>query len=115
MTKFDKSKFTGDKEYAFYDGKFVARFKRGGKADFIKFLINNFSVEEYFELREVHKTPLGILKLKGYVTPMTKRVLAYAGYPETAEGEAQYLTDLMKKRYPDMGISEVKKIVDQVV
>lgn len=115
MTKFDKSKFTGSKEYAFYDGEFVARFKRGGKADFIKFLIANFTVEEYFQKRDLLKTPLGVLKTKGYVTPMTKKMLAYAGYPQTAEGEAQYFADFLKKRYPDMGSEEVKKIVEREV
>lgn len=98
MTKFDKSKFTGDKEYAFYDGEFVARFKRGGKADFLKFLVANFTVDEYFGMLATIKTPLGVLKTKGYVTPMTKKLLAHAGYPQTAEGEAQYVADQMKKR-----------------
>lgn len=114
MTKFDKSKFSGS-EYVTYEGKFVSRFKRGGKADFIKFLINNFSVEEYFQKLDLLKTPLGVLKTKGYVTPMTKKMLAYAGYPQTAEGEAQYFIDFLKKRYPDMDSSEAKKIVERDV
>ena len=97
MTKFDKSKFTGT-EYAMYDGVFVARFKRGGRADFLKFLIANYTVEEYFQQLEEYKTPLGVLKLKGYLTPMTKKLLKLACYPQDADGEAQYIIDQIKKR-----------------
>lgn len=96
MTQFDKSKFVGD-EYVTYNGEFVARFKRGGRVDFLKFLVANYTVEEYFQQLEEYKTPLGVLKLKGYVTPMTKKLLAIAGYPQDADGEAQYIIDQVKK------------------
>lgn len=96
MTKFDRSKFAGT-EYTTYDGVFVSRFKRGGRGDFLKFLCANYTVEEYFQQLEVHGTPLGVLKLKGYVAPMTKKLLEIAGYPQTAEGEAQYIVDQVKK------------------
>jgi len=95
MTQFDKTKFVGD-EYVTYNGEFVARFKRGGRSDFLKFLVKNFTVEEYFKaIKEI--PPLGVLKMKGYVSPMSKKILAFAGYPQTAEGEAQYLVDIVKK------------------
>jgi len=57
---------------------FVARFKyanpKRSANDFVKFLTNNFTPEEYFEqLNSQSKglgiaTPLGILKSKGYVS-----------------------------------------------
>ena len=99
MTRFVYTKFVGN-EYVYFDGKFVARFKRGGRADFLKFLVKNFTVEEYFAKMEAGVPPLGILKQRGYVSPMTKKVLMYAGYPQTAEGEAQYLAAQLKKHYP---------------
>jgi len=52
MSKFDPKLFNKDSEYLMYNGLFVARFKRGGMADFRKFLVKNFSVEEYFALRD---------------------------------------------------------------
>jgi hypothetical protein len=56
--------------------RFVARFKygRGSKARFLTFLINNFTVEEYFgRLEDDRETPAGILESKGYVRHMPKR------------------------------------------
>lgn len=71
MTKFDKSKFSYHGGYLTYntgDGnpKFVARFKYAGaftKAVFVKQLIKNHSVEEYFHKLEIdHVAPLRILE-----------------------------------------------------
>ena len=72
------SNFVDRGEYVFYnyrfEEKFVARFKRGGKASFIKFLKANFTPDEYFARREIKgETPLGILNSKGYVSPMAKK------------------------------------------
>lgn len=74
MTAFDKSKITieGPKteKWVHYGKDFVARFKCGKPArnanDFVKFLVKNFSVEEYFDLRHRGYTPLGALETKGY-------------------------------------------------
>jgi len=81
VNMFTPSKFEGltGGEYVFYnyrnEKKFVARFKRGGKAAFIKFLIANITPDEYFARREINgETPLGILKAKGYVSPMMKKM-----------------------------------------
>lgn len=54
-----------------YRGKFVARFKyrKGGLASFKKFLIANFTVEEYFARLDEREAPLTILRSKGYVDP----------------------------------------------
>lgn len=72
-TKFEKSVFTKG-EYVTYEGKFIARFKwnRRDAGQFITFLVNNFSQEEYFELMKT-ESPLTILKMKGYVSPAEKR------------------------------------------
>lgn len=98
MTKFDKTKFTYHGGYLEYTGTyegqptwdqvapnchpsrvgmpkelFIARFKYGGAAvkmgAFKKFLINNFTVEEYVEARNnegIDGAPLRILENKGF-------------------------------------------------
>jgi hypothetical protein len=67
MTKFDKSQFITSGDYLFYgsDRKFVARFKHRGpftKANFLKELIANHTVESYFEALSADKAPLAILR-----------------------------------------------------
>ena len=86
MNMFTPSKFEDCGEYVFYnhggpgtchfrnERKFVARFKRGGKASFIKFLKANFTPDEYFARIFKGETPLGILNAKGYVSPMMKKM-----------------------------------------
>jgi hypothetical protein len=67
--KFDKTKFSYSGKYLTYEGKFVARFKYAGMlmAPFKRFLIKNFTVEEYFaRLANLRETPMGILESKGY-------------------------------------------------
>jgi hypothetical protein len=94
MTNFDKTRFHGD-TIVHYSGlneyRFVARFKRGGKASFLSFLVKNFSVEEYFAELEAGKAPLLILEGRGYVQPHIKAILRAAGYPQTPAGKRQYL------------------------
>ena len=74
MTAFIKTEFTPGM-YAVYNTRFVARFKRGGRASFISFLCKNFTTEEYFALLESGQTPLKILQSKGYVAPRIKKLL----------------------------------------
>lgn len=65
MTKFEKSKFTTSGDYVHYEGKFVARFKHKGpftKAKFLKELIANHTVENYFIEMSSGKAPLAILR-----------------------------------------------------
>jgi hypothetical protein len=67
--KFDKTKFDYSGKYLSYKGKFVARFKYSGMlmAPFKKFLIKNFTEEEYFiRLSNPRETPMGIMESKGY-------------------------------------------------
>ena len=56
--------------------QFVARFKysRGDRASFTKFLIANFTVEEYFSRLNAGETPVGILRSKGWVSPMVAKL-----------------------------------------
>ena len=56
-----------------YKREFVARFKYGNplksKNAFQKFLIANFTVEEYFAQRNAGIAPATILETKGYLSP----------------------------------------------
>lgn len=57
-----------------FSAQFIARFKynRRDRASFQKFLIANFSVEEYYNAR-ISMAPAEILKSKGWVSPTVKR------------------------------------------
>jgi len=85
MSKFIKSEFSVG-EYATYGGKFVARFKRGGRASFLNFLCSKFTVEEYFAQLDRGQAPLKILESKGYVAPQFRKFLKEGGYPISLEG-----------------------------
>jgi hypothetical protein len=98
MTKFIKSEFSGS-EYITYGGKFVARFKRGGKATFMTFLVKNFTVEEYFGRLEAGEAPLKILESKGYLLPNIKKLLKEVGYQVSVDGFKQYIEDQVSRRY----------------
>lgn len=85
MTNFIKSKFhmsSGSEIWVTYltdtERKFVARFKymkpKTNANAFVKFLIANFTVEEYFEALE-SIPPLTILQQKGYVSPNMKTAM----------------------------------------
>ena len=94
MTKFVNKNFNYDGMYLKYDGKFVARFKYGGMVAFKKFLRDNFTVEEYFDLLENEgMAPLKVLETKGYVSPNVARILKMRGYPMTLEGRNKMIED----------------------
>lgn len=96
MTKFVKADFTRGM-YAMYQGKFVARFKHGGRTPFLAFLVKNFTVEEYFARLEAGEMPLNILESKGYVSPTVKKLLKAAGFPQTVEGMWSYVASQMRE------------------
>lgn len=101
-TKFEKAKFSAG-EYLMYGGaagKFVARFKysRRDRAGFIKFLVENFGVEEYFQMLDGGMPPTKILETKGYISKTVKEVLAKANYPQTKAGFDAYINDSMARR-----------------
>ena len=97
-TKFEYKAFTYDGMYLHYDGRFVARFKYGGMVSFKKFLRDNFTVEEYFDLLASGMTPLKVLETKGYVSPNAAKILKMRGYPMTQEGLKQMLDDDIARR-----------------
>jgi hypothetical protein len=71
----------------------VARCKKGlkggtGAADLARFIRKNFTVEEWFSLRET-LAPLEIAKTKGYILPHVRKWLREAGLPETMEGQRE--------------------------
>ena len=108
MTQFKKEEFTWDGEYLMYRGAwegaklmmdvdpdahpswagklkpaFVARFKynKRDKASFQKFLIENFTCEEYFNhMEQYNMGPLEVLIGKGYMTPAQKRAEQLGDY-----------------------------------
>lgn len=97
--KFDKEKFEISGPYVHYEGKFVARFKRGGRGPFLTFLRKNFTVEEYFEAtagERIDNTPLKVLESKGYLQAHVKKALKAGGYPVTVAGRDQMIKDEMK-------------------
>jgi hypothetical protein len=76
MTKFNKAGFNFDGMYLMYEGNFIARFKRGGMGDFKRFLVKNFSVEEYLKLvNEFNMAPITALGTKGYVSPNVRKAM----------------------------------------
>lgn len=84
-----------------YNQKFVGRFKHGSpKASanhFIKFLIKNFTVEEYFKkLEEPDNAPLTVLTEKGYVSYNIAKLLKKEGYAQTREAFKLYLSECQK-------------------
>jgi len=97
MTAFIKTEFSGS-ECVNYGGKFVARFKRGGKASFLTFLVKNFSVEEYFGRLDAGESPLKILEAKGYLLPHIKKLLKGSGYEVSVAGFKQYIEDQIDRR-----------------
>ena len=74
MTKFKNVDFTYDGMYLKHDGRFVARFKYGGVVAFKKFLRENFTVKEYFDLLDSGLHPLQVLETKGYVSPNVAKI-----------------------------------------
>lgn len=71
MTKFIKKNFDKSGQWLYYkvDGQqvFVARLRnRKQFTPFINFLIDNFTVEEYFTLKRTGLAPLEVVKTKGY-------------------------------------------------
>ena len=104
MTKFDNKQFDYNGEYLFYRvpgeefKRFVARFKYGGMVAFKKFLRDNFTVEEYFELLDSGMAPLKVLQTKGYVSPNVAKILKSRGYPMTLEGMNQMIDDDIARR-----------------
>ena len=84
-TRFFKEHFHFDGLYLVYglgqytkDRRIVARFKysKRDKASFIKFLIANFTVEEYFDAMANDMSPGAILESKGWVSPTVKKMRA---------------------------------------
>jgi len=104
MTRFDNKQFVTSGPYLFYlvPGeelkRFVARFKWGGMVSFKKFLRDNFTVEEYFELLDSGMAPLKVLETKGYVSPNVAKILKSRGYPMTLEGLNQMIDDDIARR-----------------
>ena len=83
--------------YIFYGAKFVARLKYGAKTSapsFRRFLIDNFTVEEYFERITNNEMPLDILRSKGYPLLHIRQWLKRDGYPQTVEGYQSWRNEI---------------------
>lgn len=96
----DKNFFHYSGGYLTYNAKFVARFKylRKSMGDFKKFLVANFSPDEYFGLLENGELPLPILQTKGYVQPHIREELERQGYAVNLEGFRQMMRDSAQRR-----------------
>ena len=102
-TRFFKEHFHFDGLYLVYglgqytkDRRIVARFKysKRDKASFTKFLIANFTVEEYFNAMD-DMAPGAILESKGWVSPTVKKMRALRNEAATvilSPGEKKTLT-----------------------
>ena len=69
--------------------KFVARLKYGAKSSaksMVRFLINHFTVEEYFDRIANNEMPNDILRSKGYLLLHIRQWLKRDGYPQNDEG-----------------------------
>ena len=90
MTQFSSENINDHNGWLSYgpERKFVANFAKrgGGKATFVKFLIKNFTVEEYFEMYDAGRAPITIVQTKGYVLPHIKKMLKARGLPQTTAG-----------------------------
>ena len=91
--KFVKENFRMHGDHMMYDTdslfnlRFVARFKhmRAESRRFQKFLIENFTVEEYFGHLDNNIPPLRILQMKGYMSTNEIRYCKMRGIPQTRE------------------------------
>ena len=75
--------------YIFYGPKVVARLKYGAKSSaksMVRFLINHFTVEEYFDRIANNEMPNDILRSKGYLLLHIRQWLKRDGFPQTVEG-----------------------------
>ncbi len=96
MTQFVNKDFRYDGLFLTYgkDRRFVARFKNGGMVAFKKFLRENFTVEEYFDLLvNENLPPLKVLETKGYVSPVVAKRLKEKGYPVNQWGYKKLIQD----------------------
>ena len=116
MTKFVNKNFNYNGEYLFYRvpgeefKRFVARFKYGGVVAFKKFLRENFTVKEYFDLLENKgMAPIKVHETKGYVTPNIAKILKMRGYPMTLEGMNKMIDDDIARRAGRYGTTGVKQ------
>lgn len=100
--KFEKSKFElGYAGWTHYEGRFVARCRQARDRNyFVKFLMANFTVEEYFDLTENKGlAPAEALKTKGYVSKTVQKILKQAGYPTDLAGYDAYIQAQMDERF----------------
>ena len=100
MTQFNPDDFSFDGMYLTYSGQFVGRFKHQSRdcEAFTRFLIEHFTVEEYFRLHAEGMSPVTILETKGYVSATVKELLTRAGYEPTQAGFKAYVNDARPAR-----------------
>jgi len=100
MTKFVVSRFVKSGDHVMYDGKFVARFKyrAGDRSYFLKFLRQNFTVEEYFSMLNSGMAPAKVLETKGYVSKTVQKILLRNGYTPDNAGLDAYIDDQRRAR-----------------
>jgi hypothetical protein len=78
---------------------FVVRLKYGAKSSapsFRRFLIDHFTVKEYFDRITNNEMPNDILRSKGYLLLHIRQWLKQYGYPQTVEGYENWRKDRRK-------------------
>lgn len=92
--------FVTSGSYVYYNARFVARFKymKSNIADFKRFLIKNFTPDEYFARLAAGSTPLDVLETKGYMPLHVRTALEQDGYPCTPEGRNCWIKDKIEAR-----------------
>lgn len=111
MTAFNKADFDmghGSERWVMYgpERRFVARFKYarpGANANhFVKFLIKNFTVEEFFGLIDTGMTPAKVLETKGYVSLNT-----LAAWKAMGVDNAEDYHRVLRERYDNRNVTKV--------
>ena len=72
---FETKEFSKRGDLVYYKGRSVGRFRSGGWGAFKKFLVKNFTPAEYFYYRDHGLAPLDVLHLKGYISPIRRRLI----------------------------------------
>ena len=72
---FETKEFSKRGDLVYYKGRSVGRFRSGGWGAFKKFLVKNFTPAEYFYYRDQGLAPLDVLHLKGYISPIRRRLI----------------------------------------
>ena len=94
MTNFEKELFSVNPPHIMYAGMHIHSISNHKeRTNIIKFLINNFTVENFLDAREKYNSVRDLLRDAGYLSVRSFDLLKDAGYPTTTEGWKEYSQD----------------------